>query len=254
MASRMGLVRGYLVVGKKQFSPLLKNVYPTAVTAQNIKAGFRKAGIFPLSRGAVDTTQVVRVLPSTDGSDATPSIIPVTPSATQSITPITPSATPSSAPVTPSATPSTGIIPESLANVLMSPALERKEKVRRRIPLPARVITSDQYYNLLVEKEAEEKEKEEKKRKRKEEMAKKKEEKRQAQEAKRQKQQAAPLTDDDGEHCALCHRVVPPGSGDEAIDEWVQCDLCHLWFHLRCTGVEEVPDTAWLCQKCCLST
>lgn len=52
MASRMGLVRGDLVVGKKQFSPLLKTVYPTAVTAQNIKAGFRKAGIFPLSRAA----------------------------------------------------------------------------------------------------------------------------------------------------------------------------------------------------------
>ncbi|ROL41877.1 Myb-like protein V [Anabarilius grahami] len=397
MASRMGLVRGDLVVGKKQFSPLLKNVYPTAVIAQNIKAGFRKAGIFPLSRGAVDTTQVVRVLPSADGSDttqsitpttpsatpssapvtpsatpssapvtpsatpssapvtpsATPSITPTTPSATQSITPLTPSATPSSPPLTPSATPSSapltpsatpssppavricqssplaiwgnepsamigrtlsfagfeyyacteespaasenwkmlpsedtfqaaeeeafiyfifwmadhgfpltrslikvlamgiikesgrsqsttvnmekgpsdvwvapknylvaaGIIPESLANVLMSPALERKEKVRRRIPLPARVITSDQYFNLLVEKEAEEKEMEEKKRKRKEEIAKKNEEKRQAQEAKRQKQQAAPPTDDDGEHCALCRRVVPPGSGDEAIDE-----------------------------------
>ncbi|KAK9976532.1 hypothetical protein ABG768_021737 [Culter alburnus] len=297
MASRMGLVRGDLVVGKKQFSPLLKTIYPTAVTAQNIKAGFRKAGIFPLSRGAVDTTQVVRVLPSADGSDATQSITPTTPSATPSSAPVTPSATPSSAPVTPSATPSSthatlthtsstqptdttsatpsttqtpcsscnrvapknylvaaGIIPESLANVLMSPALERKEKVRRRIPLPARVITSDQYFNLLVEKEAEEKEKEEKKRKRKEEMEKKKEEKRQAQEAKRQKKQAAPVTDDDGEHCALCRRVVPPGSGDEAIDEWVQCDLCHLWFHLQCTGVEQVPDTAWLCHKCCLST
>ncbi|KTF86361.1 hypothetical protein cypCar_00026295 [Cyprinus carpio] len=57
MASRMGLVRGDIVVGKKQFSALLKHVYPTAVTAQNIKAGSRKAGIFPLSRAAVDTNQ-----------------------------------------------------------------------------------------------------------------------------------------------------------------------------------------------------
>ncbi|CAM4608595.1 unnamed protein product [Leuciscus chuanchicus] len=216
MASRMGLVRGDLVVGKKQFSSLLKTVYPTAVTAHNIKAGFRKAGIFPLSRGAVDTTQVVRVLPS---ADARPSVAPVTPSATPPIAPVTPSATPSIAPVTPSdtpsgapaplthtysdpttdtqtsATPSTtpttcptckrgipknylvaaGVIPESLANVLMSPALERREKVRRRLPLPARVITSDGYVRLLEQKEAEEKEKEEKKRKRKEDMAKKKE-------------------------------------------------------------------------------
>ncbi len=62
MASRMGLVRGDIVVGKKQFSPVLKHVYPTAVTAQNVKAGFRKAGIFPLSRAAVDTTQAILTL------------------------------------------------------------------------------------------------------------------------------------------------------------------------------------------------
>ncbi|XP_042578769.1 tigger transposable element-derived protein 6-like [Cyprinus carpio] len=200
MASRMGLVRGDIVVGKKQFSALLKHVYPTAVTAQNIKAGFRKAGIFPLSRAAVDTTKVVRVLPSVDGSDATQSSPAATPSITPSIAPTVPSI----APTTPSITSPTdisvitqtpcptcninkvghknylvaaGVIPESLANVLMSPALERKEKVRRRIPLPARVITSDEYFDLLVEKETEEKDKEEKKRKRKEEMAKKKEEK-----------------------------------------------------------------------------
>ncbi len=94
-----------------------------------------------------------------------------------------------------------GVIPESLANVLMSPALERNEKVRRRIPLPARVITSDEYFHLMVQKEPEEKEKEEKKRKHKEEIAN-EEEKRQAQEAKRQKQQALPPAED-GEHCAL---------------------------------------------------
>ncbi len=62
MASRMCLVRGDIVVGKKQFSALLKHVYPTAVTAQNAKAGFRKAGIFSLSRAAVDTTQVILTL------------------------------------------------------------------------------------------------------------------------------------------------------------------------------------------------
>ncbi|CAM4568477.1 unnamed protein product [Leuciscus chuanchicus] len=159
MASRMGLVRGDLVVGK-EFSSLLKTVYPTAVTAQNIKAGFWKAGIFPLSRGAVDTTQVVRVLPS---ADARPSTAPVTPSAMTS-----------SAPVQwHNFVLKTGVIPESLANVLMSPALDRREKVRRRLPLPARVITSDGYVRLLKQKEAEEKEKEEKKRKRKEDMARK---------------------------------------------------------------------------------
>ncbi|KAL1277080.1 hypothetical protein QQF64_023753 [Cirrhinus molitorella] len=86
-------------------------------------------------------------------------------------------------------------------------------------------ITSDEYFNLLVEKETEEKEKEEK---------------RQAQEAKRQKKQAPPPTED-GEHSAVCRRVVPPGSEDEAIDERVQCDLCQLWFHLMCAEVEALP-------------
>ncbi|KAJ8369676.1 hypothetical protein SKAU_G00097040 [Synaphobranchus kaupii] len=251
MASRMGLVRGDIVVGKKQFSPLLKHVYPTAVTAENVKAGFRKAGIFPLSREAVDTTQVVRILPSAEGTDATPATSSPTPSstpttppaiATPSSTPTTASATPSSASTTsasasapltgtnisatPSATPApcptckrvtpknylvaAGIIPESLANVLMSPALEKQDKVRRRLLLPARVITSDEYFNLVAQKEAEEKENEDKK-KRKEDMAKKKEERRQAQEerrqvqqAKRQRKQAPPPAEQDGEHCAIC--------------------------------------------------
>ncbi|KAL1277010.1 hypothetical protein QQF64_023683 [Cirrhinus molitorella] len=96
MASRMGLVRRDIVVGKKQFSALLKHVYPTTITAENIKAEFRKAGIFPLSRAAVDTTQVVRVLPSADGNDATSSSAPATLSATPSCAPTTHSSTPSS--------------------------------------------------------------------------------------------------------------------------------------------------------------
>ncbi|KAK9977108.1 hypothetical protein ABG768_018929 [Culter alburnus] len=174
MASRMGLVRGDLVVGKKQFSPLLKTIYPTVVTAQNIKAGFRKAGIFPLSRGAVDTTQppssthaTLTHTSSTQPTDTTSA----TPSTTQTPCPSCNRVAPKNYLV------AAGIIPESLANVLMSPALERKEKVRRRIPLSA------QWYHL----------------------------------------------------------------DQEAIDEWVQCDLCHL-FHLQCTGVEQVPDTANSCK------
>ncbi|KAJ8340714.1 hypothetical protein SKAU_G00353470 [Synaphobranchus kaupii] len=300
MASRMGLVRGDLVVGKKQFSPLLKHVYPTAVTAENVKAGFCKAGIFPLSREAVDTAQVVRILPSAEGTDATPATSSPTPSstpttppavATPSSTPTTASATPSSASTTsasasapltgtnmsatPSATPApcptckrvtpknylvaAGIIPESLANVLMSPALEKQDKVRRCLPLPARVITSDEYFNLVAQKEAEEKEKEDKKKKQKEDMAKKKEERRQAQEerrqvqeAKRQRKQAPPPAEQDGEHCAICRYLVAPGSADDTVDEWVQCEICQLWFHLQCAEVMEVPDTEWLCMKCCL--
>lgn len=119
------------------------------------------------------------------------------------------------------------------------------------------ILENLNYFNLLVENEAEERAKEEKKRKHKEEMAKKKEEKRKVQEAKRQKTtktKQPPLPgEEDGEHCTICSRVVPCGSGDDAIDEWVQCDLCVLWFHVECSEVEEVPDTEFLCHKCCLS-
>ncbi|KAK7130403.1 hypothetical protein R3I93_019897 [Phoxinus phoxinus] len=64
LASRMGLVRGDMVVGKKHFSSVLKHAYEKAVTAANIKAGFRKAGIYPLSREAVDMTQIVKLVPT----------------------------------------------------------------------------------------------------------------------------------------------------------------------------------------------
>ncbi len=108
------------------------------------------------------------MLPSVDGSDATLFRTPSSPAATQPSTKPTDTST-----VTQTPCPTcninrvahqndlvaAGVIPESLANILMSPALERKEKVRCRIPLPACVITSDEYFDLLVERKTEEKEK-----------------------------------------------------------------------------------------------
>lgn len=58
LATRMGLVRGEMVVGKKHFSSVLKHAHEKAVTANNIISGFRKAGTYSLSREAVDMTQV----------------------------------------------------------------------------------------------------------------------------------------------------------------------------------------------------
>ncbi len=56
LASRIGLVRGDIVVGKKHFS-VLTHTHEKASVVKNIMAGFRKAGIYYLSREAVDMTQ-----------------------------------------------------------------------------------------------------------------------------------------------------------------------------------------------------
>ncbi|KAJ8356704.1 hypothetical protein SKAU_G00194980 [Synaphobranchus kaupii] len=59
MASRMGLVQGDLVGGKRHFSSVLKHAYLQDVTVETISAAIRKAGIFPLDRKAVDSTMLV---------------------------------------------------------------------------------------------------------------------------------------------------------------------------------------------------
>lgn len=49
---------GDMVIGKKQFSSVLKHAHEKAVTPANIMAGFKKAGIHLLSKEAVDMMQV----------------------------------------------------------------------------------------------------------------------------------------------------------------------------------------------------
>lgn len=107
--------------------------------------------------------------------------------------------------------------------------------------LEARVITSDEYVAHLDRLAEEEKEKEDQKKERKEEQQKKTGEK-------RARQEEAPTMENVG-HCAICRSLTPPGS-DADIDEWVQCELCGMWFHLACLNVGDVPDREWLCHKC----
>ncbi|XP_067283522.1 uncharacterized protein [Pseudorasbora parva] len=337
LASRMGLVRGDMVVGKKHFSAVLKHAYEKAVTAANIKAGFRKAGIYPLSREAVDMTQIVKLIPSSSTAAAAPSsavpssttavassssavptsstaaaapssavpssttavassssAVPTSstaaaapssavPSSTTAVassssavpTSSTAAAAPSSAvpssttavafsssavptcspsPVCPTCHKSkknylveTGLIPQYLADILVTPTFGQKaEGIRRRVPLQARVITSDDYVAHLDNLEAKEKEKDEQKKKRKEEQEKNREAKR-ARQAKGVRR-VAPVIDD-GSYCSICKSTLPPGSNAE-VDEWIQCDLCQLWFHMACVGADTVPDGEWLCHKC----
>ena len=87
-----------------------------------------------------------------------------------------------------------------------------------------------------------EKEKEEKKKKRKAELERKRGEKKVRQE------KGSPSLDNVG-HCAICRSIAPPGS-DADFDQWIQCELCQLWFHYVCVGLDVVPDGEWLCHKC----
>lgn len=64
----------------------------------------------------------------------------------------------------------TGLVSQDLANVLVPPVFQtsNRQKVKRRLLLPARVITSVKYNKLLHQQEAGVKEKQERKRKREE--------------------------------------------------------------------------------------
>ncbi|KAK7162430.1 hypothetical protein R3I93_006663 [Phoxinus phoxinus] len=202
-----------MVVGKKHFSSVLKHAYEKAVTAANIKAGFRKAGIYPLSREPVDMTQIVKLMPtaaavptSFTAADAPTFFTAVPISSTAAAAPssccqgvsssTTAMASSSSVVPTCSTSPTcsvcptcnrstkndlveTGLIPQYLADILVTPTFgQRAEGIRCRVPLQARVITSEDYVAHLDNLEAKEKEKEEQKKKRKEEQQKNREAKR----------------------------------------------------------------------------
>ncbi|KAG5281619.1 hypothetical protein AALO_G00046870 [Alosa alosa] len=62
LAHNMGLVRGDLVIGKRQFSAVLKYALEEACTPHNIISGFRRTGLFPLNRMEVDESKLVKGL------------------------------------------------------------------------------------------------------------------------------------------------------------------------------------------------
>lgn len=181
-AARLGLVRGDLVIGKKHFPAMLREAYPQVVTKKNIMAGFKKAGIFPLNREAFDSSQLVKLVPTTpDPKAATSEATAGTPDTKAAEAPATPAATTFLVPGgccstcgqrAPPTNPlvATGLVSQDLANVLVPPVFQtsNRQKVKRRLLLPARVITSVKYNKLLHQQEAGVKEKQERKRKREE--------------------------------------------------------------------------------------
>ena len=61
-------IRGDLWISKSNVSRFLKQPFEASMSLQNIKAGFRKCGIFPFNPNAIDKTQLFRnkLIPSED--------------------------------------------------------------------------------------------------------------------------------------------------------------------------------------------
>lgn len=58
-----------------------------------------------------------------------------------------------------------------------------------------------------------------------------------------------PRDSDGDEVCNLCFAFNPPNCKDgEAID-WVACDICSMWFHRCCAGLQNIPN-AFHCNNC----
>ncbi|XP_076151795.1 uncharacterized protein LOC143134943 [Alosa pseudoharengus] len=188
---------------------------------------------------------------------------------------------------------SAGVIPAGLADILVPPHFDRPARGRRRMPLPARVITADAYAALLAEREEEDRRKEAEKRERaaqrllrQQQVAERaaeraarqaeraaaraaQQEQRAAQQAQRAAARAAQqpaqqaareqreasqaalraAREDPEQYCTLCKDIAPPGSFRD-IHEWLQCDLCTLWYHTECLEVGVVPEGEWYCFKC----
>ncbi|KAL2087969.1 hypothetical protein ACEWY4_016797 [Coilia grayii] len=225
MARCLGLVRGNLTIGKRTFTPVLKVALEQACNPHNIRSGFRKTGLFPLDRKAVDESKVslhrCLLLPpiiatassshsiapassSSSHSIATASSSPTiaTASSSHSIAAASSSSSPTIATASSSptiaaassshsiaASPATiaaaaslttiaaaasnttatgqcptcrrfpnplvtaGVILAVLADILLPPHFDRRG---RRMPLPARVITSEEHAAFLAAKRAEE--------------------------------------------------------------------------------------------------
>ena len=53
------------------------------------------------------------------------------------------------------------------------------------------------------------------------------------------------------EGCVICEEEDPPGRSKKV--DWVDCDVCKIWAHLRCAkeSWENIRRNSWLCTKDC---
>ncbi|XP_062862390.1 uncharacterized protein LOC134324465 [Trichomycterus rosablanca] len=195
----MILVNEDSVVGKCQFSAILKHAYHQAVTPEIIKQGFRRTGLFPLCRNAVNTSQMVKRGPSRDGS--LPGFPSPPPSATSMLSASTAPEEYSACQQLPNPLMPSCIIPESLADVLGFPRFVKLEQTSRCLTLSARGKTSNEGTVAL---------------KRKQQRQEKKGKKEMGQKREKRKRSDVP-SDTTNQHCIWRTDVAPPQSSDDAL-------------------------------------
>ena len=176
-----------------------------------------------------------------------------------------------------------GLIPTHLSDIFCTPHHVTESKPKRR-RITARVLTENEYYDLLKKKDRKDKEDKELKQKRKEERERKKKEKEeekkkkemevkkgkgkkrkkrpavspstssQASTSSRHRQLPARFqdspdsgsdTDDSGILSALCDAREPEGLVGEHV-LWIDCDQCGTWFHMFCTRSSK----KYVCASC----
>lgn len=193
------------MVSKRDFSRVLKEPFEMAFSMTNIKQGFKKCGVFPFNPNAVDTAKMApsSVYQSSSASlspkenvindpPSDPSNISINSEPSVGETSFTPSlfSTPASTVSESSNTSITnplvkaGLVPGNLADILETsdPVTQPKCRV-----IKARVLTEDEYFETLKDKEKKGQEAKEKKEKNRIEREKRKEEK--AKEAARRKEE-----------------------------------------------------------------
>ncbi|XP_033747537.1 uncharacterized protein LOC117332656 [Pecten maximus] len=147
----LGYANSSLVIGKNRLAQLLKAAIDKACSVHNIKNSFRKCGMVPFNPDAIDKTKLAPYNPVFQvpgpGGDNCGNADPVDPlcEACGQFVHGHPLVT-------------GGLIPSDLASILV-PIAEPAKKKKTRIVTKSRVITGDEIYKQLAEKEQQKKRK-----------------------------------------------------------------------------------------------
>ncbi|XP_060593109.1 uncharacterized protein LOC132747678 [Ruditapes philippinarum] len=266
IAERCGFLSQGFTISKAKF-PLLLSYAIDQTTPASVKDAFKTTGIYPLSVDAIDKSQLIPASfkqPVTENA-GTAELKTCPTCGVFNVNPLL----------------KDGLVPKSLADVLMPPpAKPLSQKRTSRMILEGRIISGDDMLMKLKEKEKALEEKKERQEERKrirelkqEEKAKKEEKKTKRREEKSKKSARRDVSSQSEKRdrpsrldnpmytctCGVCS--VRGRVDDEARGiEWVGCDesMCLAWYHLDCLCTEEKEyireslsdGNDWYCKVC----